>query len=335
MQDDSIVPGREMRMTQTSIAEVSEFRRERRRAHFDIMRLDHSIKQIFVLPGIVVAFSISQAGFSAHLVLRAVAGIMAMTTIASSNYVLNEILDAPFDRLHPAKRFRPAALGLVNPYAGYAQWLILAACGFGMANEISRGLFGSCFLLWMMGVFYNVRPLRLKDIPYLDVIAESINNPIRFCAGWYIITTSIVPPVSLLIAYWMLGAYFMALKRFSEYREIGPVRAGWYRKSFRHYTEKSLLNSVVFYAATSMLFFGAFIMRYRLELVLSFPVIALLMAAYFNLAFEPDSAVQNPEKLFREPRLMFLLAICVVFLAVLLFVRVPHLEQIFPRSVAP
>ena len=322
-------------MMQTSIAEVCELQRKRRRAHLDIMRLDHSIKQIFILPGIVVAFSISQASLSVHLLFRIVAGIIAMTAIASSNYVLNEILDAPFDRLHPTKRFRPAALRLVNPFAGYAQWLILAASGFGIASEVSAGLLASCFLLWIMGTLYNVRPLRLKDIPYLDVIAESFNNPIRFCAGWYILTMSIMPPVSLLIAYWMLGAYFMALKRFSEYRQIGPERAGWYRKSFRHYTEKSLLNSVVFYAATSMLFFGAFIMRYRLELVMSFPVIALLMAAYFNLAFEPDSAVQNPEKLFREPRLMILLVVCVAFLAVLLFVRVPHLEQIFPRSVAP
>jgi 4-hydroxybenzoate polyprenyltransferase len=186
-----------------------------------------------------------------------------------------------------------------------------------------------------MGCAYNIAPLRTKDIPYLDVISEAINNPLRFCAGWYIVTFTIIPPVSLLIAYWMLGAYFMTLKRFSEYRQIGPEQAGWYRKSFRHYTDKSLLNSTIFYAAAAMLFFGAFIMRYRLELVLSFPVIALLMAVYFNLAFEHDSAVQNPEKLFREPQLMLLFAICVILLVTLLFVRVPILSQMFPRSLAP
>ncbi len=123
----------------------------------------------------------------------------------------------------------------------------------------------------------------------------------------------------------------MALKRLSEYRQIGPERAGWYRKSFRHYTEKTLLNAVVFYAATAMLFFGAFIMRYRLEWVLAFPVIALLMAEYFNLSLQPDSAAQNPEKLFRERRLMILLLICVVLLVVLLYVDVPYIGTIFPK----
>jgi len=78
-----------------------------------------------------------------------------------------------------------------------------------------------------------------------------------------------------------------------------------------------------------MLFFGAFIMRYRLELIFTFPVIALLMAVYFDLAFEPNSAVQNPEKLFREPRLMVLLAICITLLIFLLSVKMPWLEQYF------
>jgi hypothetical protein len=114
---------------------------------------------------------------------------------------------------------------------------------------------------------------------------------------------------------------------------MGPETAGWYRKSFRVYTEKSLLNSVVFYAAAAMLFFGAFIMRYRLELVFAFPVIALLMTAYFNMAFEPDSAVQNPEKLYREPGLLVLLTACIVLLVVLLFVKMPWLAQAFPKSV--
>jgi len=53
-----------------------------------------------------------------------------------------------------------------------------------------------------------------------------------------------------------------------------------------------------------MLFFGAFMMRYRIELIFSFPVVAWLMAVYFSLSFRHESAVQNPERLYREPSLM-------------------------------
>jgi hypothetical protein len=73
-------------------------------------------------------------------------------------------------------------------------------------------------------------------------------------------------------------------------------------------------------------------MRYRIEMVLSFPLIALLMAVYFDLGFAKDSPVQNPEKLYREPRLMVLLVVCSVVLIVTSFVHLPWLAQMFPKS---
>jgi hypothetical protein len=88
----------------------------------------------------------------------------------------------------------------------------------------------------------------------------------------------------------------------------------------------------VFYAAAAMLFFGAFIMRSRMELILSFPLMAWLMAIYFGLSFRHESAVQNPEKLYREPRLMAVLALCLVVFVVLLFVDIPWLATFFPKS---
>jgi hypothetical protein len=122
----------------------------------------------------------------------------------------------------------------------------------------------------------------------------------------------------------------MALKRFSELREIGAAGvAGSYRASFKSYTPASLLVSVVFYASTAMLFFGAFVIRYRIELVLCFPLVAMVMAIYFKLSFQPGSAVQNPEKLYREPKLMLWFAATVVLMGMLLFVRLPWMERIF------
>jgi hypothetical protein len=47
------------------------------------------------------------------------------------------------------------------------------------------------------------------------------------------------------------------------------------------------------------------------------------------MAFKTGSAVQNPEKLYREPLLMASLSATVLVLAVLLFVRIPKLERFF------
>ena len=126
-----------------------------------------------------------------------------------------------------------------------------------------------------MGCAYNIKPVRMKDLPYFDVLSESVNNPLRMLAGWYMTGILVFAPTSLLVSYWMVGCYFMAIKRYSEFRDIGdPVRATAYRKSFGYYTLDRLLVSIVFYASAAMLFLGAFIMRYRLELILSFPLVA-------------------------------------------------------------
>jgi len=309
--------------------------KERLRAHLAIARFDHSIKNLFVLPGVIVPLSTGVRMPSGALVSRLAVALVSITLVACSNYVINEVLDAPFDRLHPTKRNRPAARGLVNIPLAYVQWLAMMVAGVAIGLTISRMFALVEVVLWIMGCLYNFPPIRTKDVPYLDVTTESVNNPLRMLLGWYAIT-SLVPPVSLLIAYWMIGCYFMALKRFSELNEIGDRSiAGSYRASFKHYTPESLLVSVVFYASAAMLFLGAFIMRYRIELILGFPLVALTMAIYLKLAFQRDSAVQNPEKLYREPLLMGAFTATVLVMSLLLFIRMPRLEQYFGPTITP
>ena len=201
--------------------------------------------------------------------------------------------------------------------------------GLIFAWQISWEFFLAAAALWIMGCIYNIPPIRAKEVPYVDVLVESVNNPLRMLLGWYIVTSVIRPPITLLMAYWMIGAYFMAIKRFSEYRQIGAEAAGSYRRSFTVYTEQSLLISIIAYASTSMLFLGAFAARYHIELLLSFPAIGILMAIYFRMGFAHDSAVQNPEKLYKERKLMIPLVICIVLMALLLSVRIPHMDKWF------
>lgn len=302
---------------------------DRLKAHIAILRIDHWVKNVFLLPGIVIPLTLGHTvNFS--LFVNLILGTISVCLVASSNYVINEILDAPYDRLHPAKNTRPAARGLVNVPLGYAQWLLLMLAGIGIGLYVSKLFMASVLALWLMGCVYNIRPLRTKDIAYLDVLSESVNNPLRMLAGWYMVTDTLIPPISLLASYWMIGAYFMALKRFSELREFGDQKtAAAYRPSFLHYTERSLLVSVIFYASSSMLFFGAFLIRYRIELILTFPLIATVMAVYCNIAFEPNSAAQHPEHLYHNRPLMICVISCSIAMLFLLIYRVPVLLEIF------
>lgn len=226
-------------------------------------------------------------------------------------------------------------MGLVSVPWARVEWLALMAIGLALAFRLSTSFGLTLMVLWVMGCVYNIPPFRTKDVPYVDVLSESVNNPLRMLAGWYIATASIVPPVSLLLSYWMVGCYFMAIKRFAEYREINDsARSRAYRRSFAFYNEQRLLVSIVFYASCSMLFFGAFIMRYRLELILAFPFVALVMAVYLALAYKPDSAVQRPEGLYREVGLVSAVAVCAAVMVVLLFVDIAAVHSVFVPSVS-
>lgn len=302
-----------------------------------ITRPSHWLKNVFVVPGILLAFFFKPDLLSWNAILTVLLGIVCACITASSNYVLNEILDAAYDRHHPEKRTRPVPSGQVSIPVAYSLWILLGILGIGGAFLISLPFGLSCFLLWVMGVLYNVPPVRLKDMHYADVLSESLNNPIRLAMGWY--STSIVapPPLSMIMAYWMFGAFLMAVKRFAEYRQIGdPCRAASYRNSFSYYNEEKLLVSILFYAAFFGMMSGVFITRYRLELVLAAPLVAYAMAYYLHIGFKPNSPAQYPETLFRQKKLVILVLLAFAVCTGLLFYDVFSFRyMLVPRVLPP
>jgi decaprenyl-phosphate phosphoribosyltransferase len=300
------------------------------RGHIAICRIDHWFKNVFVFPGIIAAIGVDPGHIAPHIWERIAIGLASVCLVASSNYVINEVLDAPSDRSHPVKFARPVPSGKVSIPLAYVQWIALMLAGVGLGSLISTPFTVTVFVLWVMGCIYNIRPIRSKDLPYIDVLSEAVNNPLRMLAGWFIAGTASVAPASLLLSYWMVGCYFMAMKRYAEYRDIAdPKRAAAYRNSFAYYTEERLLVSIMFYGSAAMLFLGAFAMRYRLELVLAFPFVALVMAMYLFLAFRPNSAVQRPEGLYKEPSLMAAVVVCALVICAALLIDIPVLGRVF------
>ena len=298
--------------------------------YIEIARPDHWFKNAFMLLGVLLAFFYRPGLLEANSLLLLLAALVATCLVASSNYVINEYLDAPLDRLHPKKKFRPAARGAVQTYWVMFEWGLLGVIGIGLAFALNAPFGASAFLLWIMGCIYNIPPVRSKELPYLDVLSESLNNPIRLFLGWFALVPDQLPPVSLALSYWMVGAYFMAAKRFAEYREIGdPQLAADYRRSFHHYNESRLLSSMTFYLAAGALFGGVFIVRYKLELILVVPFVAGFFAWYSKLTMLPDSPVQNPEKLHGQKGFFIYALLCTLIFIALMFISIPAMYGLF------
>ncbi len=292
--------------------------------YIKIARPDHWVKNAFILPGVAIAILLTDFKFDTSVIVRLVIGFMATCFIASANYVINEWLDAEFDKYHPTKKFRPVVSENMKLSLVLIEYALLIVLGLVLSYFVGKLFLYMEVWLLIMGVLYNVKPIRTKDIPYLDVLSESINNMIRLLLGWFIITQEFQPPISILIGYWFAGAFLMATKRFAEYRMIGdPSVAGLYRKSFVHYTETTLLVSSFFYAMCATFFIGVFMIKYRMEYIIAMPFVFFLFCIYLYIAFKPDSAVQKPEKLYKEKSLLAYITLLVIILLILTIVDIP------------
>ena len=117
-----------------------------------IARPDHWFKNVFMLAGVVLAifYFYDLAAFS-WLMLGI--GLLSTCLVASSNYVINEILDAPTDRDHPVKCQRPIPAGLVSLPRRLCR---VAACwpplDSGWRRWSIRRFSGTAAVLWVMGL---------------------------------------------------------------------------------------------------------------------------------------------------------------------------------------
>ncbi len=276
--------------------------------YFKICRPDHWLKNIFIVFGHMVAWVlVLNFAWDGSLLVKALLSLIPACLIASANYILNEILDAPFDALHPTKRLRGIPAGKVKVV--YLWWLkaalIILAFALSWLWKFNWAYMAALLLLLISGLVYNVQPLRLKDRAFMDVIAESFNNPIRLWLGYYaLVDPHHVPPLSIVLAWWFFGALLMTGKRFAEFRFIGDqTLSGRYRKSFNVYTEKSLILAMITYANFFCFCTGIAMAVYpRLNnLVLVFPLVVLAVIAYFQHAMKDETAKLEPEQLLRNP----------------------------------
>lgn len=305
------------------------------RNYIAIARPDHWFKNIFVLPGTVIAALLTHASFN-QFAWPLLIGLISTCIVASANYVINEWLDAEFDRFHPVKKNRPSVNGNLKASLVYIEYGILSGAGLAIAATISLYFFTTAIIFLIMGILYNVRPFRTKDRVYLDVLSESINNPIRLMLGWLIVTSQQLPssslikglpPFSLLVGYWMGGAFLMTVKRYAEFKFINSHKvAVLYRRSFQFYTEQKLLISSFFYGMSSAFFLGVFLVKNRIELLLSLPFFAFLFTWYLHIGMKPNSTAQNPEHLYREKHFIGYIIFLVILVTALFIFDIPLLH---------
>lgn len=152
---------------------------------------------------------------------EAMLGFLIFGLLASTSYVINDLLDLEADRQHKSKRHRPFAAGLLSIRAGVLGAAFLLAVALALL-----ALMPPAFLIAALSYFAGTLgySLILKQTPMLDVLALAGLFTVRVLAGAMVLAV----PVSLwFLSFAMLLFASLALvKRCTELAELARLGTG-------------------------------------------------------------------------------------------------------------
>jgi 4-hydroxybenzoate polyprenyltransferase len=172
--------------------------------------------------------------------------------LGTASYLLNDVIDAPKDRLHPTKSQRLVASGKLPWQHALAISFFLFGVSLAFAFWLSPFLFFVAFLFSLLQFLYS---LYLKNLILLDVIAVAAGYILRVYAGAVIINAHVT--VWFLLAVVSLSLLLAVGKRRSE-RTLLLAQAPAHRKTLLHYPEALLDSLVVMFATATFLTYTLF-----------------------------------------------------------------------------
>ena len=132
--------------------------------------------------------------------------------LASSVYLINDIIDRKSDRNHPVKKNRPIASGKLPVKIALAAGIFLLLVSLTGAFLISRGFLVICLVYFVLNIFYSKW---LKHIPLIDVLVIAACFVLRVAAGVSVIEVQRFSPW-LYVVMTLLALYIGFGKRRAE-----------------------------------------------------------------------------------------------------------------------
>ncbi len=273
------------------------------------MRVHHYIKNLLIfLPLFFGGQILCARKFSA-----CAAGFFSFSFLSSAVYIVNDILDAEKDALHPVKCRRPVASGAVSKNEAAALAVLLCLAGFApllFLRPATALLVASAYLA--LNFCYS---LGLKNIPILDLAILSSGFVLRIVLG------SALSGVQ--ISLWLYLVVFTGSLCFAFGKRRGEIqrpRTVGTRKVLEFYTEKFLDKNMYLCMTLADTFYALWAMESarsggKVLIAWTFPVVLLITMKY-SLDVEKDGDGDPVEVLFHDRALM---ALCAGYAALMFF----------------
>jgi decaprenyl-phosphate phosphoribosyltransferase len=164
---------------------------------------------------VVVLAPIFGMRFDVHTLAVVSAAFVAFCAASSGIYLINDVVDAPKDRLHPTKSLRPVAAGTISTSVALSTAVGLLSAALLISFAVSI-LLAAVILTYL--VIQTAYALALKSEPILDIICISMGFVLRALAG---AAAALVAPSGWFLLCIALLALFLAIeKRKAELRFV-------------------------------------------------------------------------------------------------------------------
>ena len=150
--------------------------------YFELLRIKSWVKNGFLFLPLVFALKLLEQ----DLFLSVVIAFFSFSFCSSFIYIINDVLDAQADALHPRKKNRPIPSGKISSQLALMIGVGCLAVSFGLVFSFAISVFFSYVLLCYL--FLNIAyVLVLKNIHLIELFVVAINFVLRVLAGCFVI----------------------------------------------------------------------------------------------------------------------------------------------------
>jgi 4-hydroxybenzoate polyprenyltransferase len=181
-------------------------------AALESMRPYQWLKNVLVFTPLVAAHRMAELA----LLGNAAAAFAAFSLTASAVYLLNDLKDAPADRMHPHKRNRPIASGRLSTRVALVTAALLLVSAAIVAQLIGSHLELVLLLYLSLSISYT---LWFKKVVLLDVFVLAAGYALRIIAGAAAVR---IDPSARLLAFCIF--LFVSLALIKRYAELALLR---------------------------------------------------------------------------------------------------------------
>lgn len=172
--------------------------------YFKLFRIRHMVKNLFVFSPVFFGLKIDELSYG----LEAVKAFILFSLVASSVYIINDVFDRESDRLHPEKKKRPIASGMIKVNVAWLFAFLFFSAGILIGFLINLKLAGVILLYFIMNLVYSIK---LKHVPLLDIFIIAVGFILRIVAGS--VMTGIMVSDWLIIMTFLVSVFLVLGKR--------------------------------------------------------------------------------------------------------------------------